>query len=263
MKSEVTKLTILEIIYLCIFVNTSQLKEKLTPDSPRSDKTRKELPKQEHEFVKIVDHSSTSSTTSPFQYLAHPDLVGGLLNLLEDQIKAVDVQSVQKDVAGRTEKLSKLITEAKTRFDLVKSNPQLSSVLNSFISCMTASPATLLTNCMREGYYEQCEQIIQFFSLQDHPLASEARLAKKLDDLSSKSGDEPSEVAAELGIHTNLYNVILKGLFDEARNATAGPFSRNWFHNTRGFNCNNSITFPLTTAHSQMGSSSCYSTSFC
>lgn len=199
-KSDLTKLTLLEIIYLSIFVNTSHLKEA-PPASTQSNKTKGDLSSEESSFLKLIDHSTSSANTTPsFQYLASPELVGGLLQLLQTHIKNItSSQTIPKDSVKRVERLTKLITEANTRFELVTSIP--STPNTSFMSHMTAAPTTLLTNCMREGnYYSQCENIVQFFSLQDHPLAQEAHLAKQLDTLSLDAGVNPNEVASAVGI---------------------------------------------------------------
>jgi hypothetical protein len=74
--------------------------------------------------------------------------------------------------------------------------------INAFMANMTAVPASLLTSCMRAGVLaEQCERIIQFFSLSDHPLSQEARLAKQLSDFEAKAQTNPSgDIASAFGI---------------------------------------------------------------
>jgi hypothetical protein len=220
-ESDLTKVTMLEMLYLSVFTNTSKIKlsersgDRTSPIDIPPNIGHTELSVHESELLKAIEHTYTHPecvNTTP-QYLCGSALVGGLLELIEkclqnlrrshSQIPNVEANNGgngslapgytldsnadvadAKGIACRLNKMSQLVSEAHVRFTLVNSIPNSMTTKNtSFMARMTAAPTTLLTYCVRAGDYSQCEEIIRFFSLQDQPQAQEALLAKLLDDL--------------------------------------------------------------------------------
>lgn len=153
--------------------------------------------------MKVINYAYTQvrrADTSPQQYLGTPAVVGGLLQAIEECLQDLrqsraqqssalkEVQGDNVEIEQRSRLLARLIHEAQKRFTLVNSTPMTAKIMPSsstFMARMTAAPATLLTYCLRAGDYSQCEEISQFFSLQDQPQAQEACLAKQLELLTS------------------------------------------------------------------------------
>lgn len=159
LKSEITKITLLEILYLSIFFNTSQVKRPPSRASspPDSQQATSPLVGRDADLLKTLDYtfslsSSRSSSGSQFQYLGNADVVGGLLQYVETKLKELQSfsGSDRPRVSARISSLSLLVHEARTRFILAQSSPR-SSKTTSFMARMTASPTTLLTYCMRAG----------------------------------------------------------------------------------------------------------------
>ena len=199
-RSVTTRLSLLEVLYLSIFLDASHLRNAPREMNPPHNRTEYVL--QEHQFMAALSHTTVHhKLASSIRYLFPPALIGGLLDMIADCLQDIKSSCIgvngktlhAGDVTHRLDTLSHLVHEARTRFELVAVTPDSSTEINAFMAHMTASPATLLTTSMRAGDRTlQCERIIQFFSLNDHPLSQEARLAQRLADFETTVQADPS-----------------------------------------------------------------------
>jgi hypothetical protein len=207
-----TRLSLLEVLYLTIFMDTSHLRSfdisSISLNNAQAPIPHTEHIVQEHKFMAILSHTSVHhKLESSIRFMFPPTLIGGLLEIIADCLQ--DIRSTLDpkashvhDTETRLGKLLRLVQEARTRFEIVAVIPRSSVDSYAFIAHMTATPATLLTSCMRAGDLAlQCERIIQFFSLSDHPLSQEARLAKQLADFETQVQTNPSgDIMSAFGI---------------------------------------------------------------